>query len=170
MKKALSLMLALVMCLSLCACGNSGGSSDEVTLTMENYSKYLSIDAAVFTPSSSDAAVNLPNPAKFGDVITSTVYKYFNLRLNVEGVSTNFNYHDVSVTVRFFGKYQIYNRTAESYSIGNTLLAELTAECNIAGDGSSLTEFYPDHGFVFERQPNVDWEIVAVSGSITPAV
>ena len=49
-KKALSLILALVLCLALYACDNSAGNFDEVKLSLENYSKYLSIKAKVRNP------------------------------------------------------------------------------------------------------------------------
>lgn len=53
MKKVLSLVLTLVMCLSLCACGNNGKEvsdqkqSEEITLTTENVENYLSINTNV---------------------------------------------------------------------------------------------------------------------------
>lgn len=46
MKKALSIVLALIMCLSLCACGSSN-QPQPITLTTANIREYLSISAAV---------------------------------------------------------------------------------------------------------------------------
>ena len=44
MKKVLSLLLALVMCVSLCACGASG---NPVTITEENFEDYFILDVSV---------------------------------------------------------------------------------------------------------------------------
>lgn len=48
MKKALSLILALVLCLSLCACGGTEEAKTEsVALTTANISQYLKVNATV---------------------------------------------------------------------------------------------------------------------------
>ena len=45
MKKVVSLMLALLMCLSLCACGSKG-----ITLTLDNYDDYISVAKYFHSP------------------------------------------------------------------------------------------------------------------------
>lgn len=169
MKKALSLILALVLCLSLCACDNSDANSDEVKLTLENYSKYLSIKAKVGNPDIFDGGVKLMHDVPIEGGARSFVYTYFNITLGVEGVSTNFNYNDLSITVRFSGTYKTYDDAAREWDSGNKLDAELTAKCNIAGEGSASTKFYPDGGYVLQEKANVGWEVVAISGTVTPA-
>lgn len=164
MKRALSLILALVLCLPLCACNNTG----EIELTLENYSKYLTIKANVGEPSIFDGGLRLMYDVPVEGGTRSFVYEYFILNLDVKGVSTNFNYNDISITVRFSGTYQTYTLANGKWNFGNKLDTELTTDCNIAGIGSISTEFYPEDGYVLKERADIEWEVVAISGTITP--
>lgn len=177
MKKALSLILALVMCLSLCACdGNAGsnGNPDEIALTLENYSKYLSVEAKMYEPSIFDGglnvqAVNNGNGIPYDGGSTFYVYKYFLTSLQVKGVSPNFNYNDVSITIRFKGTYKTVDISTSEWDAGNEINSELTVDCNIAGEGSASGEFSGNGGYMLRKMADVEWEVVAISGTVTPA-
>ena len=194
MKKALSLILALVMCLSLCACGGNTGSnantttantttanntnttnenSDEIALTLDNYSKYLSVTAFMNNPASTEGlfvgAVNNGMGIPYDGGSTLYVYRHFSSNVTVEGVSTNFNYNDVSLTVRFTGTYKTVDINTRKWNGGNEINSEVTVECNIAGEGSIWEDFSGNGGYMLRKMADVEWEVVAISGTVTPA-
>ena len=126
MKKTLSLLLVLVMCLSLCACSGSAPESaapettttPETTavpgtpLTLDNYDTYLTI----FCESNHIDKDNYPpfsvqhhnggNGMKTTTGYTYYLYPLLRTYVYIEGASSNFNYFDVEVTVKFSGTYQ----------------------------------------------------------------
>lgn len=184
MKKTISLFLALVLCLSLCACSSSrnssdgtsnGGNSNEVKLTLENYSKYLSITARVNDPSAFDGGgLNVQSknngagiPYDGGN--TYYVYNYLNQNVFVEGASTNFNYNDISVTVRFTGTYKTVDIQTSEWDSGNEFSSDVIVECDIAGKGGKSEKFTGNGGYLLRDMADIKWEVVAISGTVTPA-
>lgn len=189
MKKTFALILALVMCLSLCACGGNVGSNantttennanttngnpDEIALTLDNYSKYLSVKAYMSDPASMDGlfvgAVNNGQGINYDGGSSLYVFNHFTSSVQVEGVSTNFNYNDISVTVRFTGTYKTVDINTNKWSSGNEIDSEITVECNIAGEGSVWEKFSGNGGYMLRKMAEVEWEVVAISGTVTPA-
>ena len=172
MKRAISLILAIMMCLSLCACG---GKSDNIKLTLDNYSTYLSVDAKMYNGSIFEDAVNVQAvnngrgiPYKGGST-TFYVYEKLSTFLEVKGASTNFNYNDVSITVRFTGTYQTVDINTCQWDNGNEINTELTVQCNIAGEGNAFGKFSGNGGYMYDERADVKWEVVAISGTVSPA-
>lgn len=173
MKKSIAIIMALAMCISLCACG---GGKDNIKLTLDNYSTYLSVDARMYNGSLFEDAVNVQHlnnghGIPYNERGSSTFYVYEKLitSLEVKGVSTNFNYNDVSITVRFTGTYQTVDIDTGEWDSGNEISTELTAKCNIAGEGSAFDKFSGNGGYMYDERADVKWEVVAISGTVSPS-
>jgi hypothetical protein len=169
MKKALSLLLALVLCLSLCACG-SKENSNGTELTLDNYSNYLTVSARL--GDSGDVYVgtaNMGHGVKFSGGWTYYLYKELFCAVDIKGVSTNFNYNNISVTVRFTGKYQTADKGTYNWTFGGDIDKEVTVNCNIAGEGYVSEIVLTDKRYVMSDMTDVKWEVVAISGTVTPA-
>lgn len=171
MKRTIAIFLSLVMALSLYACG---GKSNETELTLDNYSTYLTVSANVNNPDFEDAVgVHSYNdgwgiPYDGG----STLYLYNHLKTSVyvRGTSTNFNYNNVSVTVRFVGTYKTVDLHTCEWSNDNPVDMEVIAKCDISGNGKAEDGFsYNDECNMYNSMANVEWEVVAVSGTVSPA-
>ena len=100
MRKALSLILALVVCLSLCAC-SSGGSSrkpEEVELTANNFEKYLTVTFEIknFDEGQLAPDVELYNPT-------------FDLVVNVEASDPEYKFTDTVLKLTLSDKANATN-------------------------------------------------------------
>ena len=170
MKKTLSLLLALVLCLSLCACG-SEGKSNGTELTLDNYSNYLTVDARLGDLGDGVyvGTANFGTGVSFSGGRTYYLYKGFNCWVGVKGVSTNFNYNNVSVTVRFTGKYKTADRETYNWTVGGDINKEVTVNCNIAGEGHISEALSTEGQYVMSDMADVKCEVVAISGTVTPA-
>ena len=169
MKRTISIFLSLVMALSLCACG---GKSNETELTLDNYSTYLT--ASVSDPGSEDAvgvhSYNNGYGIPYDGGSTLYLYNHLNTAVTVVGSSTNFNYNDVSVTVRFAGTYKTVDLHTCEWGDAIPVDMEVVAECNISGNGQASDSFsYNDECNMDDAMANVEWEVVAVSGTVSPA-
>lgn len=163
MKKLLALFLIVVLCLSLSACGDGS-----IELTVDNYDDYLSVGASISNPSFTDGVhVSYGIPYPNGEGGTYYIYEYLNARLNVEGKSTNFNYNDVVVTIKFNGKYRSHDLNDWSQEMPIEL--ELTANCDISGCDLVTDKFTDSGSYLHEEAIYADWEIVSISGTVTPA-
>lgn len=173
-KNLLALLLALVMILSLCACGN-----DEIKLTLDNYKTYLNINCSSKLGGAKDYGEIM-----VGQHIGSSVYTTIGATLTVNGKSDNYNYHDVSVTAKVTGNYVPFsvevirkiNRKAITmddyfYSHLEPVDITLTANTDIVGHGSdSHTIQLPSDLWIFDDDADsLTYEIVDVSGTLTPA-
>lgn len=154
MKKAISLLLTLVLCLSLCACSKS----NEVILTLENYKTYLNLDIHSFAPGDSDA-YSFP-----GAPHCRSEYIGF---VGCAGASTNYDYNDVKITVRFYGNADIYVDSVKTqYKFDETI----TVSCDIGGKGNSFVELFEGKlatRMIDEDSVKCSWEVVSISGSVS---
>jgi len=160
MKKYLALILVLVMCLSLCACGK------KIELTADNASKYLDI----YTVKYMDHSKSVKNSSDLG-----WLGNYWKFQFRTEGVSTNFNYDDICIQAKItitYTRYKdlnyIYN-AFEEYDT-QTVVRYVEIETDIAGEG--YIELDPiDLGSYYtgEDHLNVEFEIIEISGSVSPA-
>lgn len=180
MKKALSLILALVLCLSLCACGET--KSNEIELTLDNYADYLRIRVYV------NGGRDLPaDNVSFYDMngklcSASEVSSYFTIGCNVEGVSSNFTYSDIVIEVKATGKYIACNRDKKGHfgelesSIANAFFTHsVVCDLDVSGTGKgSGTEKYiiPDNlvmpEMLYAHSKEFECEIISVSGTVKP--
>lgn len=180
MKRTLSLILALILCIALCACNSDSKKGDETTsnpdeikLTLENYSKYLDITGRMNDPSFTEGtyvgSLNGGYGIAYEGGSTFYLYKYFNCSTHVEGVSQNYNYNDVKITVRYKGEYQTVDTHTNEWTGGNEVSKEVTIECNIAGEGSFQDKFEGNGGYMLRDMADIEWEVVEISGTLTPA-
>ena len=174
MKKALSLLLALMLCLSLCACGE--GSKD-IELTLDNYKDYLEVRTYASHGDDVD-----PKKVSFYDLNgkrcgAGRAGTYFTLGASVEGVSPNFMYSDIVIEVKATGKYVACKPGDAETSVVMTDTFVLSVDCdlNVSGTGSGeSTEKYMIPGglvvptMMYAHTCEFTYEIVSISGTVTP--
>ena len=155
MKKLIALLLALVMCLSLCACG---GKSNEVELTSENYATYLNISSS--HSHTGTATIMMIDGGK-----SPVCYPEASGVIKVVGVSSNYDYNNLVIKVKATATYDTYTGSIDSKRTG-TSTDEVTISCDIAGNGSeSFTIFNDTSCKVDVYSINIDWEVVSISGT-----
>lgn len=187
MKRTLALLLALLMVLPLCACGKKG---DEIKLTLDNYKTYLNVTTRT---DESGSEVRPPYGVRVStNTIRTILYSGGSCTLTISGISENFNYNDVKVVVRATGDYK-YIIPDDGFVTGELTLAtttsgityivpdinkmgveevDLTLEAigDITGHGRDSKEFtFPGGGYSYSAFANCNFEIVEVSGTLTPA-
>lgn len=149
MKKALSLLLALVLCLSLCACD---ADSKKIPLTKDNLETYFKVTAYI------------------EEAIGYYAEKDFNAVAKLEAVSGNFNYENVSVT------FKITKTGKGDFNLDVPCEAEVTVTTNIVGEGFTSVPLWADEMAVgghanslsFLNGSKSTWEIVSISGYVVP--
>lgn len=193
MKRAISLILASVMCLSLCACGGKVtggegvGNSNEIELTLENYEQYIDVSASAITKldyeGRADIVIGFDRTTGY-DVVNSgysqNIYGY----VKIKGLSQNFNYHNIKVEVEFKGKCLTCESTlrkdddVEASKKWQTY--SFTAACSkvdITGCGKEET-VYPigsNRGIPYSYSSldddflEYEYTVIRVSGSVSPA-
>lgn len=103
MKKALSLILVFVMCLSLCACNtsntsNSGKKPEEIELTAYNFEKYLTVTFEIknFDEGQLAPDVELYKPT-------------FDLVVHVEATDSDYKFTDTVLNLTLSDKANVTN-------------------------------------------------------------
>ena len=166
MKKALSLFLALVLCLSLCACGTKEEQkSDEIVLTAENLETYIKVEQQYIQPV---------------DTMSYMDASELTIGVEINGTSTNFNYNDVSVTYKVSDTWECYGISVNeglATPCGREQYAEftITVKADISGYGVAR-DTYPASEFACEDHNDAvnglgsdySWEIISVTGTLTP--
>ncbi len=163
MKRLFALILALGLCLSCSACGIKPADSptrteaattvdNRIQLTLYNYEKYLNVATKR----------SLSKVERYNGVFITGICYY----VDISGVSTNFNYRDVVVTVEF---------TALSKHLSEYSSDKEKITLNIAGDGTLeercyLNEEIPEDLFKMAEAMTgmVDITIVDISGYLEP--
>ena len=175
MKKNICIFLVCSLLLScLIGCGsqdsnNSKSKSDEITLTIENYSDYLSISVNKyfeFFPDDQNGT-KLYKPSG-----TGTCSDTFYLSANVEGVSTNFNYNGVEVIVRVTASCDMLNWETKEHE-NKDYSEEFTLTTNISGnlkDGCENEKMIKTGNYIANSDfaCDVTYEVISISGSLTP--
>ena len=179
MKKVLALMLALVLVLSLAACGG-GSNSNEIEITMDNYSKYLKIGGSIGCNERLDNALGVGSLNGGMGIATpsgSTFYVYDSIyySASVSGLSENFNYNDIKVTVKLTGSCKTYEdkKSGGVYAFTGSQSFEkddIEIECDITGNGRFYEEEELSGGaYTHSEMVESNFEIVSISGTVTPA-
>lgn len=181
MKKAISLIIVFVLCLGLCACNDNS-----TKLTLDNYDDYLNISAYVYGTQEVETDKNYWFGAyyKGNKFVEDNFYSGYYGGLSTKVVAPNYNFHNVTVKIRFTGKVLTvlensdpYNPTTRYHSID----FEETFELNIGGTvkkgvGSTiklpqnmLILDYGSYNYDHKYDIQADWKIVEISGTVTPA-
>ena len=233
MKRAITILLALLMVLSLAACGGSSTTTstpapteapatpeptpettpettpeptpettpeptpettpeptpepvptknpDAIDLTVENCEKYLVIDklCSCGMPVKEKKELYVGSAGTYGLPLgngSSTMYLYGSLDyicVDVKGATQNFNFNDVSITLRCSGTYtDIYWKDKDNYSFEGQkdFSTEITIECNIAGTAYKYVSYdLPADHYTHRDLIDAEWEIISISGNVTPA-
>lgn len=153
MKKFVALLLAMVICLSLCACG---GKSNEIELTLENYATYLNISYRY----NSEGNAKILN---FGDGKLISCTSMESCNMTVSGASPNYDYNNVVITLKVSATYDTYEGFDKTAGVTST--EEVTISCDIGGNGNQSFIIFDDPSCVIDTQSiKIDWEVVAISG------
>ena len=174
MKKAISILLVLVLCLSMCACG---GTSKEIKLTTENIEDYLDFEFAMYSDGDYEKIIyHVWRPDKNSYYQTSQLGTRAVCLLKVAGVSQNYNYSDISVTIRITGKYAALKKSDVSnggwgkyqyeYFTYNTPTIQL--DLNVSGIGESKFYYQIPNNLYAYGLFEYDYEIIEVTGTIAP--
>ena len=115
MKKTLSLILALVLCLSLCACGGDNG----VKLTLENYESYLKVIG--YVTENRDGQISHGHPGIWMGKYSGAYKLYESLfqtqlrgTITVENLAPNYSYEGVEITVKFVAMPNVLSKDADN--------------------------------------------------------
>lgn len=161
MKKAISILLVFVLTLGLCACGSS--QSNQIELTKENYTNYLTLRVGDRYNSQSVSV------GYFGTQLRDTA-----LFFSAESIaaSTNFNYNDVVIKIRVYGTYGTATLASMTDTPEKTETFEIMMEIrpNISGNTAEIV--YSDKilgGGYAIVDCTYKYEIVSISGNLTPA-
>ena len=150
MKKAIAIMLVLVMCLSLCACTGET-KSNEIKLTLDNYDDYFTITTRYSHANDVDMVTG-PNGYNVYSVdatkfAAKEASSNFQITVSVEGVSTNYQYSDISLVINLKGYYFSCPKSALSSYKGlkqHSVDEKFDVKCdiNVAGEGKGEAVFY----------------------------
>lgn len=113
-KRISTLVLAFLLCFSMCAC--FGGGSNGVTLTLENYTSYLKVSGHV--KANPDGEITTRGIWLGGYTSGCQLYETaFQTQLAgwlvVENLAPNYNYEGVEITVKFTATPQVLSRDAD---------------------------------------------------------
>lgn len=182
MKKAISIILVLVIGFSLCACAGET-KTNEIELTLDNYDDYLKIWPYISLPHDIARTNTRYFDAMDGtSCIVMDYSSYICLGVSVEGISENFLYSDITLEVKATGRYiavdqnYAYNSCHTTVYQNRTFSQYIECKLDITGDGTGIStgkvsvpgglvipyhSFYPSTDFSFE--------IVNISGTVSPA-
>lgn len=187
MKRILAFVLSLLMVLPLCACG---GEDKGVEVTLDNYSEYLEVKVfieppdwgAPFEKGEEDDVLNVRSINNGKGIslpglncTTLYVYKCVHPFVNVAAVSQDYNFKDLTVTVKINGTYQTVGQNSNWEWIEAGMIdMPITVKCDTAGKGYSRMSIYPNNypdndGYMHEKMMDYDWEIVEITGTVVPA-
>ena len=158
MKKVISMLLALVMCLSLCACGKS----NDVELTLENYSTYLNVSSILLFTGEDW----LLKPADSANSISCN--SQAETKITVTGASTNYDYNNVVITFKVTATYNTFSGFEKTEDVVST--EELTVSCDIGGGGTGRVVVFKGRDKSYQIEENtakIEWEVVSISGTVT---
>lgn len=136
---------------------DSAANLNEIELTPENYSKYLSIEPFAY---------GVGDTTYLGGVVP--IQEQVCVGVDVQGISQNFNYNDISLEIRVYGNYVQYDTPDDYYTQDYSF--NCMVDCNIIGQGSA-SEFYipaPDYNIGCESF-TVQYEVLSVIGTVSPA-
>ena len=185
MKKAISILLVIVMCLCMCACGEK---SNEIELTLDNYDDYVEIHAGIY----GRQAVKTDNDYWLGaysqgyKFVENEFYTGYEGSLDTEVVAPNFNFHNVTVKIHFTGNVLAIledsnpdSPTTTNYSIdfddtfelnvGGTLKEDEGKIIDLPQNLLILNNFWSANYDGKYEIKNVNWEIIEISGTVSPA-
>ena len=178
MKKAISILLVLVMCFGMCGCAGET-KSNEIKLTLANYKDYLSLKYWTgFEDEWEHRSVMKLTGGEYTKYFYSTIYGYG----KAEATTTNFNFNNVKIVLRVKGstiamtKLPPWGLTGDEVTVPFDF--QVTIETNIAGNGEGEMRFTLPNNLATDnrcgtgtgRTPSA-WctiEIIEIQGTVTP--
>ena len=184
MKKAISILLVLVMCFGLCACSET--ESDGIKLTLDNYDDYLEFYAGVHgtQKKETDKDYWLGAYSSGYKFVHDDFYTAYYGSVGTEVVAPNFNFYNVTVKVRFTGKVLTILENSDHMSpttVYHDIDFEDTFELNVGGTvkhKNAKIVNLPTNMLILSQlsdkyngKYNIDinWEIVEISGTVKSA-
>ena len=178
MKRILSLILVLALCLPLCGCSGTN-------LTLDNYDDYLKVRAYCGGANEIAKSIWLGEYYNGYRLLHDKFCTALGGSLYVESFSPNFIYNDVTITVRFTGTAYILPEnsgdlpTLKEHPFTFTETFELTTGGTVkAKDATEEVQLDLPSGYMMIRDPwdhfddegpDYTWEIIAISGTVSKA-
>ena len=164
MKKAISIIVMLIICLNMCACAGIA-KSNEIELTLDNYQQYLK-----FINCHCDKRTQTVSVGHYGNI--ARPYALFG-RFVVEGTSTNFNYNNVKITIQCSGSYGTTTLASVSGDADKgsyqTFNQTVVLTTDISGAGKLFPDLVTAPGGKAIVEVVSECKVVAISGTVTPA-
>ncbi len=166
MKKVTALALLLISLLALCSCGGSG-----TKLTKDNFTTYFKIDTGI-------KGIGEPARASNGAYFA---YNTMKIVCNVNAISSNYNYSNVTVKIKLKGHYDYFDAAETYYAMKKVFIdpsvnfeETLTINVDISGKGESNTNEFtmPDGKLITPGASDCftcDYEILSVTGTVEKA-
>lgn len=183
MKRAISLVLTLVLCFGLCACGENG-----TQLTLDNYTDYMKVSGRVYYSDVFEGEAiwfGKVNPSSGYKRVLSTFATSLGSLIQTKDVATNFNYENVKITMKFTGTVSIVDKDSGTKEVAKTrkfaFEFEETFGLTIAGKEKdergeyklplpdnmvAIYDDFKEHGWDFQIE--YEAEVVAISGIVKP--
>lgn len=154
----LKIIIPIILVVIIAIVGIVLNKNNTIKLNMENYTKYLNVQATVLGSTSDEYIGNF--------------YKKSSLFVKARGTSNNFNYNDIVIQVEFTGTITRYNGTTEDIKETVTL-----NKCDISGNGeifvTLLDEATSKDNYISFKDNSgyynsVKGNIVSITGTVTP--
>ena len=191
MKKNLKIIIPVVVAIVILAIVGIVvllNANKTITLTNDNYEQYLNIASSVSTPLNSQYQVYLGINyfTNSTQVSTAPEYKSVLMSCSAKGLSSNYIYEDVEITVHFYGtlplrelkskgvynsKYAIveptFEETGESVTIDKTITIKCDSSGNvIANNENSYTENAKEDNYFSSKDIENIKKDITVKGKI----
>ena len=160
MKRIITFIVVLMLSLSFCACNN--GQSDEVELTLDNYSTYLNVTNLPLFTGKSWRIQPLYSPN------TILCNSQAECEIEVKAASPNYDYNNVVITLNVIATYDTFEGFNETTDVVSKKQVEIS--CDIGGNGTARAIIFKgkDKKYQIEEDSlNLEWNIVSVSGTVT---
>ncbi len=156
---------------------DSDDKTEDMELTVDNYKDYIAVRIDV--QNNSDGAQKVINELGelFEDKIKSNsyvanCYNTVHVSARVTGVSTNYNYNNVKLSIHFNGNYSdVHCKEGEKIvrTDDNEMEMDIEIDTNISGNGGMDLDYdLPENHYTQDKFIDCDWQITEISGTITP--
>ena len=195
MKKMISLMLAMIMCLSFFACASNTPvetKANEIELTLDNYEQYLDVSAYAGLRKEYEGNSFVIGRSGAYDFITDDFSQNIYGYVYVDGLSQNFNYSNIKIEVEITGKCFHCDLDAKMNENEETLrwsIFEFVATCSkvdITGKGRNngsdkfalpvgrgvpVLSYAPGVTQYYEDRDFLEYtyKVISISGTVVPA-
>lgn len=198
MKKIFSLLVVLAIICSLCSCDttvqpqtssgtddsikhNSETDDDSIKLTVDNFEKYIKLVNQQCYGQGKYECID-----DFGKKATLNWHDKIHASVELEGISSNFNYNDIKIVYKVTGSYRRFAKKPyeliKSLDVGRgqiqytdtTMVTEsfeieVVVDTDICGNGTESMDYQIPGGYRTDSSEiSYKFEVIGISGTVTP--